>query len=132
MFMICLLSGGTNKLQIPAFLLRKLYIKGSLENVDDGFVFKIKNSLSPGTATAMDPIKVDDTEYPLEDTVIKSEEAEVTGSEVSEDNPIPIKVGVEIAIKVKGEQLAEGEHKIDIGLQTKEAGKLAFDVKDAL
>ncbi|MFO7836941.1 MAG: hypothetical protein R6V83_09810 [Candidatus Thorarchaeota archaeon] len=119
-------------MQIPAFLLRKLYIKGSLENVDDGFVFKIKNSLSPGTATAMDPIKIDDTEYPLEDTVIKSEEAEVTGSEVSEDNPIPIKVGVEIAIKVKGEQLAEGEHKIDIGLQTKEAGKLAFDVKDAL
>jgi hypothetical protein len=119
-------------LQIPAFLLRKLYIKGSLENVEDGFHFKIKNSLSPGTATAMDPIKVDDEEYPLENTVIKSEDTEITGSEVSEDNPIPIKVGVEILIKVEGDQLGEGEHKIDIGLQTKEAGKLAFDVKDAL
>ena len=119
-------------MQIPAFLLRKLYIKGSLENVDDGFKFKIKNSLSPGTATEMDPIKVDDTEYPLENTVVTSEDVEVKGSEVSADNPIPIKVGVELVIMVKGEQLEEGEHKIDIGLQTKEAGKLAFDVKDAL
>jgi hypothetical protein len=126
------IHGGTNKLQIPAFLLRKLYIKGSLENVDDGFKFKIKNSLSPGTATEMDPIKVDDTEYPLENTVVTSEDVEVKGSEVSADNPIPIKVGVELVIMVKGEQLEEGEHKIDIGLQTKEAGKLAFDVKDAL
>ncbi|MBS3795263.1 MAG: hydroxymethylglutaryl-CoA reductase [Candidatus Thorarchaeota archaeon] len=130
--MICLIHGGTKKLQIPAFLLRKLYIKGSLENVDDGFKFKIKNSLSPGTATEMDPIKIDDTEYPLEDTVVSSEDVEVKGSEVSADNPIPIKVGVELVIMVKGEQLEEGEHKIDIGLQTKEAGKLAFDVKDAL
>jgi hydroxymethylglutaryl-CoA reductase (NADPH) len=119
-------------MQIPAFLLRKLYIKGSLENVDDGFQFKIKNSLSPGTAISMDPLRVNDIEYPLDAVTVSSEEGEVKTSEISEDNTFPIKVGVEITVRVTGEPLSEGEHKLDIGITTKEAGKLAFDVTDAI
>jgi len=119
-------------MQIPAFLLRKLYIKGSLENVEGGFSLKLKNSLSPGTTTAVAPIKVDGTEYPLDALTIRSVDGEVNGSEISEDNTFPIKVGVEIELFVKGDQLAEGEHKIDLALTTKEAGTLAFDVTDAI
>ncbi len=119
-------------MQIPVFLLRKLYIKGSLENVDDGFSFKIKNTLAPGTTTAVAPIKVDDTEYALDTTTIKSADGEILGSEIGEDNTFPIKVGVEIEIFVKGEPLAAGEHKIDLSLTTKEAGLLAFDVTDSI
>ena len=119
-------------MQIPAFLLRKLYIKGSLENVDDGFTFKLKNSLSPGTTTEVAPIKVNDTEYGLDSTTVRSEGVEILGSDISEDNTFPIKVGVEIEIFVKGDSLPEGEHKIDISLTTKEAGTLAFDVTDSI
>ncbi|TXT54958.1 MAG: hypothetical protein BAJATHORv1_50211 [Candidatus Thorarchaeota archaeon] len=119
-------------MQIPKFLLRKLYVKGSLENADDGFVFKIKNSLSAGTAVGMAPIKVDGTEYPLDATVVKSDDTEIKGSEISESNAFPIKVGVEIAIHVQSDPLEEGEHKIDISIKTKEAGNLAFDVKDSI
>jgi hypothetical protein len=93
-------------MQIPTFLLRKLYLKGSLENVDDGFVFKIKNTLSPGT--------------------------EYTAADVNEGSAMPLKVGVEIALHIKADPLPEGEHTIDIALVTKEAGRLAFDVKDAI
>lgn len=119
-------------MQIPAFLLRKLYIKGSLENVDEGFSFKIKNSLAPGTTTAVAPIKVNGNEYALDSTTIRSTDGEILGSDVSEDNTFPIKVGVEIEIFVKGNPLPEGEHTIDISLTTKEAGTLAFDVKDSI
>ncbi|MFW9964480.1 MAG: hydroxymethylglutaryl-CoA reductase [Candidatus Sifarchaeia archaeon] len=119
-------------MQIPSFLLRKLYIKGSLENVEDGFSFKLKNSLSPGTTTAVAPIKVNGNEYPLDSTIIRSIDGEVKGSEISEDNSFPIKVGVEIEIHIKGDALPEGEHTIDISLKTKEAGTLAFDVKDSI
>ncbi|MFW9832922.1 MAG: hydroxymethylglutaryl-CoA reductase [Candidatus Thorarchaeota archaeon] len=119
-------------MQIPAFLLRKLYIKGSLENVEGGFSFKLKNSLSPGTTTAVAPIKVNGDEYSLDSTTIKSVDGEVKGSEISEDNTFPIKVGVEIEIFIEGEPLPEGEHTIDISLKTKEAGTLAFDVKDSI
>ena len=119
-------------MQIPAFLLRKLYIKGSLENVDDGFSFKIKNSLAPGTTTEVAPIKVNGTEYGLDSTIIRSEDGEILGSDVSADNTFPIKVGVEIEIFVKGDPLPEGEYKIDISLKTKEAGTLTFDVTDSI
>ncbi len=119
-------------MQIPTFLLRKLYLKGSLENVDDGFVFKIKNTLSPGTVTAMEPIKVNGTEYPLDSLTVKIEDSEYKATDVSEDSAMPLKVGVEIALHIKADSLPEGEHTIDIALVTKEAGRLAFDVKDAI
>ncbi|MHA1935429.1 MAG: hypothetical protein ACW97A_09105 [Candidatus Thorarchaeota archaeon] len=119
-------------MQIPVFLLRKLYVKGSLTNVDGGFQFKIKNSLSPGTATAVEPIKVNDNEYALDTTTIMSDDNEISATEVSESNSFPIKVGVEITMFVKSDPLPEGEHKIDISLTTKETGKLAFDVKDSI
>jgi hydroxymethylglutaryl-CoA reductase (NADPH) len=119
-------------LQIPTFLLRKLYIKGSLENVDDGFQFKLKNSISSATAINIEPIKVNGNEYPLDATVISSEDGEISGNEISADNTFPIKVGLDITIRMKGEPLPEGEHKIDISLTTKEVGKLAFDVQDAI
>jgi len=119
-------------MQIPAFLLRKLYIKGSLENVEGGFSLKLKNSLSPGTTTAVAPIKVDGNEYPLEALTIRSVDGEVLGSEISEDNTFPIKVGVEIELFIKADSLSEGEHTIDLSLKTKEAGTLAFDVKDSI
>ena len=119
-------------MQIPTFLLRKLYIKGSLENQDDGFQFKLKNSISSGTAINVEPIKVNGNEYPLEVVTISSEGQSISGSEISEENTFPIKVGLEIIIKVAGEPLPEGEHTIDISLTTKEVGKLAFDVKDSI
>jgi hypothetical protein len=36
-------------MKIPASILKRLYVKNSLANQDDGFSFKIKNSLSNGT-----------------------------------------------------------------------------------
>jgi len=119
-------------MQIPTFLLRKLYIKGSLENVDDGFRFKLKNSISSGTAISIEPIKVNGNEYPLDAIIISSDDGQIKGSEISEGNSFPIKVGLDISIHVKGGALPEGEHTIDISLTTKEVGKLAFDVTDSI
>lgn len=119
-------------MQIPSFLLKKLYVKGSLENVDDGFHFKLKNSLSPATAIGMEPIKVNGNEYSMADTTITIEGESMVAAEVDGGKTFTIKVGPEIIIHVKGVQLPEGEHKIDISLTTKEAGKLAFDVADSI
>ena len=119
-------------MQIPAFLLRKLYIKGSLENVEGGFLFKLKNSLSPGTTTEVAPVKVNGNEYSLDSTTIRSVDGEIKGSEISAENTFPIKVGVEIEIFIESDPLPEGEYKLDLSLKTKEAGTLAFDVTDSI
>ena len=118
-------------MQIPTFLLRKLYVKGSLANVDDGFEFKIKNSISSATAVDFKPLKVNGNEYALDSITISSEDGEIAASEISEKT-FPIKVGLDITVHIKGEQLPEGEHTIDIALKTKEVGDLAFDVTDSI
>lgn len=123
---------ANNKLQIPTFLLRKLYVKGSLENVDDGFKFKLKNSISSASAVNFEPLKVNGNEYPLDATIISSEDGEISGNEISEENTFLIKVGLDITVHVKGEQLTAGEHTIDISLSTKEVGNLTFDIKDSI
>ena len=45
---------------VPGFLLRKLYVKGSLKNTDTGFQFQLRNSLGSGYAHKMMPLQVDD------------------------------------------------------------------------
>ena len=119
-------------MQIPSFLLRRIYVKGSLANADDGFLFKLKNPLSPVTAITIDPIKVDGTEYPLEKIKILSGDTEFAATEVSESNAVPIRVGVEITIRITGESLPGGEHTVELGLHTKEVGSLSFDFKDSI
>lgn len=119
-------------MQIPTFLLRKLYVKGSLENVDDGFKFKLKNSISSATAVNFKPLKVNGNEYSLDSTTISSEEGEIAGNAISEESSFLIKVGLDITVYVKGDQLPAGEHTIDISLATKEVGDLAFDVTDSI
>lgn len=119
-------------MKIPASILKRLYVKNSLENQDDGFSFKIKNSLSNGTATEMSPVTVDGTEYALDAIVIKSQDGEVSAAEIDASNSFLIKVGVEVEIHVKADPLPAGPHKIGIGLMTKEIGGIAFEVDDEI
>lgn len=41
--------------QVPPFLLRRLYVKGSLHNTPEGFQFQLKNTLGAGYAEAFQP-----------------------------------------------------------------------------
>ncbi len=51
---------------IPGFLLKSLYVKGSLKNSSGGFEFQLKNGLGSGYAYRMDPLIVDGIELPLD------------------------------------------------------------------
>ncbi len=117
---------------IPAFLLRKLYVKGSLQNVDDGFEFRLKNRLSNSTAVAMSPVRVDDKEYPLDSTTVRYDDEVYNAGEISESSPFPIRLNEEITVHIAGEQLSPGEHKIYIELKTREVGQVGFDVEDSI
>ena len=119
-------------MKIPPSILKRLYVKNSLENKEDGFSFKIKNALANGTAVSMAPVTIDGAEYPLDSTVIRSGDDEITASAVSGDNPAAIKVGVEVEIFVKGSPLSEGAHKVGICFETKEIGEIAFEIDDEI
>ena len=44
---------------VPGFLLRRLYVKQSLRNTEDGFEFQLRNRLGSGYAHKMWPLKLD-------------------------------------------------------------------------
>jgi hypothetical protein len=47
---------------VPSFLLKRLYVKGSLKNTPEGFQFDLKNSLGSGYGNELLPLVVDGIE----------------------------------------------------------------------
>ena len=45
--------------KIPEFLLRALYVKGSLRNNEDGFQFQLKNEIGPARIIGARPLQLD-------------------------------------------------------------------------
>ncbi len=117
---------------VPAFILRRLYVKGSLHNREDGWGFKLKNSLGSGYGKELLPLSIDGEEVPRESSFFRLDGREVAFSEVTEANTFSLKMNTEIPIYVRGPRLEPGAHKIGMGFVTPGFGKLGFDFTDAV
>jgi len=118
---------------IPTFLLKKLYVKGSLKNTTGGFELAIQNTLAPGTIAGLAPLKVDGQEYPLEKiTVVLPNGNEVSAIGVSGAAPLRFAIGDKVTIQVAGDPLPAGMHNLTISPKTKEAGLLEIAVQDTI
>lgn len=115
---------------VPQFLLRRLYVKGSLRNNDQGFQFELKNSLGSGYGNELLPLKLDGKELPGEDSYFLLGAEEIPFSAVSKDRPFTLPMNKIATIIVKGTTLTEGPHKIGFSFVAQGLGKLNFDVTD--
>jgi hypothetical protein len=117
---------------VPAFLLRRLYVKGSLHNREGGWGFQLKNSLGSGYAKGMLPLTLDGTEVPLERTSFLAEgaDAAVRFADVNEQRTFGLQMGKVVKITVEGPPLASGAHTIGMGFIVPGLGKLRFDFSD--
>ena len=115
---------------VPGFLLRRLYVKGSLSNSPEGVRFQLKNSLGSGYAKAMLPVSIDGEEHSLEGAAFLVDGAEVAFSDVTEANTFTIGMNKTIDILVKGASLGPGDHKVSMGFVVPGLGALKFEVKD--
>ena len=82
-------------IKVPGFLLKRLYVKGSLQNTSDGFMLSLKNTLGSGYAQELLPIKIDEEEMPLEDSFFVIEDREVSFATVSKDAPFTLGINRE-------------------------------------
>lgn len=117
---------------IPAFLLKKLYVKNSLQNTPAGVELEIRNTLAPGTIIGGAPVNIDGTEYPLADTVIVTADGEHPLADVSKEKPLSFGINTSMIVRLKGVQLGPGVHKVSIPVLTKEAGELKIEVSDTI
>lgn len=115
---------------VPAFILRRLYVKGSLHNRADGWGFTLKNTLGSGYGKELLPLWVDGDEIPKGSSFFQLNGREVAFAEVTEDNTFSLKMNTAIPIFVRGSQLEEGAHKVRMGFVVPGFGELSFDFTD--
>lgn len=115
---------------VPPFLLKRLYVKGSLRNTDQGFQFELRNTLGSGYGTELLPLTLDGKELPKESSYFVFDTEETPFSSVSQDRPFTLSVNTTSTILVKGVTLSEGPHKIGFSFIAQGLGKLGFEVTD--
>lgn len=112
---------------IPEFVLRKLYVQGSLQAQVDGFSFALRNTFAPGTITAL-ALEVDGNPVPAAGLTLQAEnEVPRPATTIGPDSPFPLPVGVTVNVLVRGMPLGQG--RLKVRAETREAGPLVFTVQ---
>ncbi len=115
---------------VPSFLLKRLYVKGSLRNNEQGFQFELKNTLGSGYGNELLPLTLDGKELPRESSYFVLDDEETPFSAVSKEKPFTLALNKKVTILVKGITLSEGAHKIGFRFVVQGLGKLGFEVTD--
>jgi hypothetical protein len=114
----------------PAFILAKLYVKGSLKNTNDGFEFSLKNIIDSTMLMGIGPIVLGDASYEGASITMKVGDQVFRGDELSREKAAPVKMGVPMVIQVKGAPLAKGLQKLSVAATTTDIGKIKFDISE--
>ncbi len=98
-------------MQVPAFLLRRLYVKGSVRNIEGGWEFDLKNSLGSGYAEQVLPLTIDGAEVPIAHARFTVDGEIVRFADVSSERPITLGMNKIVTIGVDGAgALPAGKH----------------------
>jgi len=115
---------------VPPFLLKRLYVKGSLRNNEQGFQFQLKNTLGSGYGNELLPLTLDGKELPKENSYFISDGEEIPFTAVSKERPFTLGMNKTLTVLFKGLTLSEGPHKIGLSFIAEGLGKLSFEVTD--
>ena len=115
---------------VPGFLLRRLYVKQSLANTEDGFQFELMNRLGSGYAHKVHPLTVDGAEIPIDSAEFDLEGMPTRFDQISEQSTLTLAMNKAIVVRVTGTRLEPGAHKIGMGFDVPGLGTLRFDFTD--
>ena len=116
---------------IPEFLLKRVYKKGSLKEIEDGVCFDLKNVLGPGFISGFGFIKINDATFGSDKVKFVTQGVEIQAETVTEANPIGFRLGQEGTLILQGAKcLKEGINQIIIELMNPEAGKVKLSLSD--
>ncbi len=119
-------------MKIPGPILKQMYTLGSLENVEDGVRFSLKNRLSNATVTRLAEVRIDDRAVPLDRLSLEMSGDRVAASAISPSSAIAFPLAKVVNIHARTEQLEKGQHEIALAFETTPFGALSFKVKDAI
>ncbi len=111
--------------------LQKLYVKGSLKNQDNGFVFQLKNLIDSGSISSIAKLTVDGEEKPLDGVIITLGEKAHAANEISWSSSLYVYYGAIFTLYVPG-ALQPGEHTIVLQVNVPELGQISLPVTDTI
>ncbi len=117
-------------IKVPAFLLKRIYVKGSLRNNPEGFEFKLKNGLGSGYAIGLLPLVLDEETIPAEQASFAVDGKRILFPQVSKENPATLAMNREATILVAGKTLTPGAHQFTMGFNVTGLGELSVDLVD--
>ena len=118
---------------IPGFLLKKLYVRGSLRNTAQGCAFQLRNVVDSGTVVRFHELQVDGETYgPEQVQALRAGGEMVPLSTIAPDRPLSLPAGVNMTLLLPGVTLPPGKHRLRLHFQTQEVGDLAFQVDDTV
>lgn len=120
-------------MKIPSLILKQLYTFGSLENMNGGVQFSVKNRLSDASLTGLESIKFDGKNISLEGVTLVLADGSVRPiGDVSADNPIQFPLREVLTIRTQSEPLEIGKHKLEISFSSEPFGDLKLKVDDSI
>jgi hypothetical protein len=120
--------------RVPGFLLRQLYVKGSLRNDSGGFSLQARNPLGDGTLTRIGRISVDGQDIAPEDVSARREGDPTTyrAADVSPRSPVSFQRGDVVTFHVAGWELEPGEHALELEVDELNLGHVSLTIRDRL
>ena len=117
-------------MKIPAFLLRRLYVKGSLTQTPEGFQFQLRNRLGSGYARRLLPLTLDGAELDMSATTFEMDGVVASFDAVSEGTPFTMAMNRTTTIAYAGAPLSDGPHTVGMRFVVAGLGELGFDFSD--
>jgi hydroxymethylglutaryl-CoA reductase (NADPH) len=117
---------------IPGLVLKQMYTLGSLENVEDGVRFSLKNRLSNATLTRLNGVKIDGNPVPLDRLTLELNGDRIAAVGVTPTSAVAFPLAKVVNIHARGDQLGKGQHEIALDFETTPFGSLSFKVKDSI
>lgn len=121
-------------MRVPGFLVRQLYVAGSLHNVSGGFRLQARNSIGDGWLVGIGAIRVDGQDIPLADisATRDGDPATYRAIDVSPDSPVVFRRGDVVTFWIAGWALEPGAHHLEVELQERQLGTLSLGFTEQL
>ncbi len=119
-------------MRVPGFLLRQLYVQGSLRNEPGGFSLQARNPLGDGTLVRVGRISVDGQDI-APDEVSATRGGDPTtyrAVDVSPTSPVTFRRGDVVTFHVTGWKLEPGDHDLELEVDELNLGHVSLAIRD--
>jgi hypothetical protein len=118
-------------MRIPAFVLKKLYVQGSLQRESGGLRFVLRNSLASATLTGMRHLQLDGQDVAPGQVAVSVDGQAVEAERVSPERPVVFGRGKDAEVRVRGVQPGR-RARVRVEVESAEFGALVIEFEDDL